>query len=452
MPNRERCVGEINEFVNRHFSLLCAERRDELPVDLKAANLGSDGALTRSLKSNAARGLSNATFVIAMKMELTKDVCVEMMPQIVSDTDFGGLKHLLIAAADLEMTWLEDEILKRVDLDGPGVSLYVLLKSYVTDYSEKTRLKICKFLLEKTPKDTYGDYKIFCEQAVSIDSVHLIEKLQSAFQIVNWHNVRCFIEKDFSFVSLVSKITKHQTLRRLIDPKMLSDEHVKLLMRDENWQILRESVTYDRMKRVLLEMLKSEKDKMSLFPAIYIVLCVTPDLEKKQEILDLLDPKMLRFISFIRSPCELQDVKVFLDENPEYVNKAVMEYANGAKQFLLLAFSEKLREMGGLRIVINEETSWALLMHTKTCDFEKFRETGMVLTLNCEVIRGITTAGQKETLLSNPAQVNIPKYTVPLARVLCEYKLDHLFDQLRCETNSAWVIDEYIRMVEKEKR
>ncbi len=449
LPGRKKFFGDINNFVSEHFSLLCAEKHETPVLNLRVSSLDGDGTLVSNFKRHAALNLNSAAVVVAMKMELRKYECTNMVTHIVKDSNFGDLRLLLMAATNLKMRWLEDEILQKIDISNTNVSFYILLRKYIIDSSHEVTRRITQVINTKVYEEVHMHFRTFCLEARNEDSDNHIVEVQARFEIIRRENFAYFMNEELLFVLELFATSEH--LRVCISEDILRDRDIKLLLRRGAWLMLR-GISFAAIRRNLFEMTAGEEDRLCMIRAVEAAFFASGCLQGWKDVHDRVDPQMSQFIFHVQI-YNSESMRAFLDTNPEYIDEAAITWVvNRFRKDTLDIFLEKMREGGGVEIVFDAATSQRIVRNIKDEDIECLVGTGIVLTLDYAGLAHMTKSANKRAFLRNRAQVHVPAYDMGIIRCISEHGVWHLLDNLREKVKSSGVLDTYKESLSDRKK
>lgn len=443
LPDYRDFASGISYFVQHHFLILCAEKCDAFVINLKITDFNGGGALTWGIKRGLAKDLYSAALVVGMKMGLRAAECVAAVSQVMYNNDFADPKLLLMAASDLKIRWLENEVMRRVDAGDARVGLYVLLRKYLFDHSEETAAAVDGIIATRPYTNMHNDFRLVCLEARDDMRTYDIVQLQVRFRIVNEQNFMCFVNEELLFVLEV--LDASEFLRVRIRAEWLADSHVRILLRVGSWSIVRE-IAIPVIKRSLLEVVRCEKDKVFAMRALDLCILMNMLVDDMTKVLDAADPTMKQFLVTTLS-CDAESVGLFLNAHPEYVDKASLVWiVRRASHDVLKVFLERMRAVGGVEMVLDVTTSTHLLKLVRDENLGTLVPTGVKLTLR-SVSDFYITSPVTNTALLHHAQIHIPRYDVELIGFISECGKRPLLARLYSEVENTSVLDRYVEMV-----
>ncbi len=439
LPNQKDSLAQTVSTVQQHLSALCP--RDRGSMNIKMTSLDGGHALIRNFKKHAAQTLNTTAMSVAIEMELMKDACVSVLPEILGSTDPIDTRLILMAASNLKMKWLQDEILARTGMNDPKASFYALLKKFAINKDYYVAQNIIENFNTRAYADLHPDVRAFCLEARDSDRGYDIEEVQRWFCIVNQRNVQYFMNEELFFVIEQFEYSELTSIR--IPRSMLGDQNLKQLLCRGHQPFLHH-VPLETLQRNMVELLQSETDKLCLMRAVDLF--ISKNLLESIE--SLVDSKMLEFLSTVaQSPYRM---KAFLAKNPEYVDKASLTWiAERRDPELLRVFFDRMRVMGGVAMVLDEEVSTKLMILMTYEDKQKFLGTGLELTFGYSTVNCVIRPSRKCGLLKT-CKIRVPRYDMAIVKYICEHGPVQLRDQLRKEMNNDAVLDAYARQLESE--
>lgn len=448
LPNLGNFTSEMNDFVVSHFHILNAEKCHGSVLNLRMASVDGRGALCRNIKKHMAEEMRHAALAVAMRMELRAWECAGLLPCILCDGNFRLVKLLLMAANNLKMQWLSNEILHRIQPRNTSVGLYVLLRKFFFDGSCEVVFGINNIVTTKAYRDIHVDFKVFCLEAQSSGRCNDITETQSRFNIVTKHNVLYFMNEELLFV--LEQLAENQYLRVSISAEMLRDEDVRLLLRRRCWSLLL-NVPIPIVKKGLHEVVSGKESTISVIRAIDVAFSLCTEPENKAEILDTAEPKMREFVLLVKC-CEPEDMRKFLRTRTEYINAASIAWiVSRSRLDILMVLFEEMAAMGGIKVLLEAETTYELLklIAKKSCDVGMLVGTGIELALGCRCIRHMIASDFGDEFM-RAVPMHVSKYDIELVRHICKLEDWNLLDRLRRGVRDTGVLDDYVTMVGEE--
>ncbi len=445
--NRPTFLGDINDFISHHFSLLSANQYEPL-VNLKASRLDGDGTFIQSFRANIGESLNKPAVVVAMRMEMRADECKNMLAHILSDSNFKDPLLLFRAVSELRMDWLQNEMLKRTDWNDPNVSLYVLLTRFANRTEQKIVQAIKHIIRTMEYKNIHRGFRMFClgEKYDGLNSN--IKKVQKLFGIINETNFRYFVNDELWFVINMFESNASERIGIL---DVLSTRDLELLIRlGDNRAMYR--TPHHTIHISFMNVMKHEKDKLHRMQAIDVgsdVSMMTPDY--RAEVQPFLDPVMYDFVSIVKQNDD-ERMRAFVDEHPEYIDKAAVTWVvnKSLSIYILRVLLEKMIEMGGVKTTLDEGTTHKFLQLIKEEDMAKINDAGIELTIGYWSLMHLINFFPKRNLLYT-VRLQIPKYDVKMIKSIREYVPNkwHLFDHLRYKIKDTDTLDEYIKVIRR---
>lgn len=444
LPGRHPFTGDINGFMHKHFCLLSAERRNGSVLNVRMTTVSGENTLSQSLKRHVALDLRNAALMVGVKMELSRDTCLRMLPHVLGDSNFRDTKLLLIAATDLGITWLEKEIIAKADPNSTRPSVYVLLRKFLVQRSYMMLLRINEIIASRPYRDIHADVRAFCLEAQNNARADDILHLQRYFYVIDERNVANFMSEELLFVLKILVWNKALHIHPLVS--VFADEHIRLLLRTRDSMMLRD-VPLATIKKHVLEVIRTGWDKLGTLRAVDVILGMNLSLQDRKEILGAVDPKIAEF--FFVQIYDPTRMRAFVNANPEYIDKASLTWVvDRQKTDTLCMFLVKMCEVGGVNVVLDEEASYKLLVLINNRDTGMLVGSGIQLAMGSRSLNYLISCAQKRALLYT-VRMHIPRYDIRLVRSISEHKKWHLLRQLHDGIRDGEVLDEYVEFVGK---
>lgn len=427
LPHRDEFFGEFNDFVRHHFSLLCAEKSSGLFLNLKVSNLDGGNSHIRNFKANVAQTLNNAAVVVAMKMTMIREKCMDMVPRIISDSNFKEPFLLLTALNDLKMEWLAREVRNTVLANDQNVDLYLLLRQEAANKGDGIHAKIKHILETHEYKDIHRYFRSFClEMKDNCDEdQNDIQIAQWRHKIINQHNLGYFLNKELLFV-VNNKLTTYDIEEMGVSVGMLADQTVEFLIKERAWQLL-QNIPYQRMETRVLAIMDSETSRLHRIHAMEAAVCFrreTWQSEAGHRSPADIDPKLAQFVSLERSR-DYEQMRVFLEANLEYVDDASMTWlVERLDTKMLKVFFDVMKARNISWSVFDEKTGYELLKIADCQELDRLYSENLNLVVGARGIKRIVRAYSQDMLLYFSVMY-ISKYDMDL--------IDHLNDRRMLE-------------------
>jgi hypothetical protein len=455
LPHRHRkeACKRVNNFIKQHLILLNTECNDEHTLFLQMSDNSGSGTLFHSICKRAAQSLNRAAVAVAMRMELNKEECIKMVPQILSDSNFSDIRLFLVATHTLKMDWFRRAILEKISINDPRADFYVLLSkfgSYV-DRSQCLKDKVKKILATGYGK-IHKEFTTFCLEARDNCTTSTIAGVQREFNIITPDNIAYFMNEELLFV--VTELVYYGTLS--IDESKLTDGQIRLLLQSDVEDIVGK-ISLPRIEAVIRKMIKYEygkaqaNERIGIQPAFNLPLMMALNLVEMIDTDGRILPTITRELTntaitpyFFYKDASDDEVRSLLDSKPECITKEVIIWlAHTNKISTLRVFFEKMREMKGVKMEFDEETT-ELVLFKHQCYLKDLKGTGIQLKLRMNALGFLTTNIFSRHLQKFMDQVHIPKYNLRMVKYLIAYKKDYLLEPLRESIRDKDLFDRFV--------